>query len=96
MNSPIKSGDECVVIAGLGQHKSPNLGLKVKVTTLRGEHSRFGRVWRCEGAGVKQLADNGDYAELGWADFPAVWLQKIPPVTTKTEENKHVEVPTST
>lgn len=79
MKKPVQAGDSCLVIAGLGQHKSPNLGLTVKVTAARGEHSRFGRVWRCEGEGVQQLHDNGAYITTGWADFPVDWLQKIEP-----------------
>lgn len=80
MNEPIKKGDVCEVVGGFGQHKSPNLGLEVTVVEFRGEHSRFGPVWRCEGNGIKQLNDNGEYMELGWADFPACWLKKkLPP-----------------
>ena len=79
MNEPIKAGDDAEVIAGLGQQKSPNLGLKVKVLSAQGEHSRYGRIWRCEGDGVTQLSDGGTYVETGWADFPAAWLRKLPP-----------------
>lgn len=79
MNEPIKAGDQAEVIGGLGQGKSPNLGLIVTVESARGEHSRFGRIWRCNGDGVKQLGDAGDYVDSGWADFPADWLRKLPP-----------------
>lgn len=93
MSQPIKSGDECIVIRGLGQHKSPNIGLKVLVGGFRGEHSVHGRVWRCTGAGLKQLTDGGGYQELGWADIPAAWLQKCDPTPVKdtTEEKKGIE-----
>lgn len=76
---PIKAGDLCEVISGLGQNKSPNLGLFVKAISMRGEHSQFGRVWRCEGPHVQQLADAGTYQVTGWADFPVTWLRKIKP-----------------
>jgi hypothetical protein len=89
--SPIKAGDTAIVIGGLGRDKSPNIGLEVLVKELRGEHSRFGRVWRCYGAGVKQLTDGGEYQTLGWADFPASWLQKIDPLSTKMDATKEVE-----
>lgn len=79
MKKPIQAGDSCLVITGIAQSKSPNIGLTVKVLQLRGEHSRLGRIWRCEGAGVKQLSDNGTYLEAGVADFAASWLQKIEP-----------------
>lgn len=71
MKEPIKSGDLCRVINGLWGKKSPNFGIIVKVLTLQGEHSRHGRVWRCEGEKVMQLSDAGTYINGGWADFPA-------------------------
>lgn len=91
MKEPIKAGDDCLVIGGLGRGKSPNIGLRVKALSMQGEHSQFGRVWRCEGAGVKQLSDAGAYIETGWADFPTDWLEKIepdspPPEAVKTNE----------
>lgn len=86
MTQPIKSGDRCLVTRGLGQGKSPNVGLYVVVGTLQGEHSQFGRVWRCSGAGIKQLGDAGNYIETGWADFPADWLQKQDPDNVNDKE----------
>lgn len=90
---PIKAGDLCEVISGMGRERSPNLGLRVKATVMRGEHSKFGRVWRCTGEGVLQLhPDSGEYIVTGWADFPVTWLRKLPPdesrapaVSTKRE-----------
>ncbi len=79
MNEPIKAGDLCEVVGGLGRSKSPNIGLQVTAVAMRGEHSQLGRVWRCSGNGVKQLADSGAYIETGWADFPVAWLRKINP-----------------
>lgn len=79
MNEPIKSGDRCEVVSGMGRHKSPNIGLTVTVESLQGEHSQHGRIWRCRGAGLKQLTSACTYIECGWADFPASWLRKLPP-----------------
>lgn len=79
---PIQSGDDAIVVGGLARHKSPNLGLRVRVASLQGEHSQHGRIWRCTGAGVKQLQDNGEYVVTGEADFATDWLQKIPPTPT--------------
>lgn len=80
MDSPIKSGDRCEVISGMGKAKSPNLGLIVTAETIRGEHSQFGRVWRCTGQGIKQLhPDSGEYVLMNWVDFPVAWLRKLPP-----------------
>ena len=82
MNEPIKAGDLCEVVGGLGCEKSPNLGLRVTVEHLRGEHTKYGRIWRCSGPGVKQLTDGGGYVETGWGDFAASWLRKLPPPST--------------
>lgn len=95
MGEPIKAGDECVVIGGLGHQKSPNIGKRVKVGhRIYGahgmDHTQFGRVHRCEGEGVVQLGDAGDYIVTGWADFPVAWLRKVepdapPPVAAKED-----------
>jgi hypothetical protein len=91
MNEPIKSGDLCEVITGLGGPQSPNVGLRVRVCDLMGEHSRFGRVWRCKGDEIKQLTDAGGYEVTGWADFPASWLRKLPPVTPHAANDEKTE-----
>lgn len=90
MREPIKAGDVCEVVGGLGRQKSPNIGLRVNVEALSGEHSTLGRVWMCTGEGVCQLSDGGAYIPTGWADFPAAWLKKIdpdapPPAAVTTE-----------
>jgi len=91
MNEPIKSGDTCLVIGGLGRGKSPNMGQEVKVVFLQGEHSQHGRIWRCSGPNVKQLTDAGAYQITGWADFAASWLQKTKPDSLdKSEFKEHV------
>lgn len=92
MSEPIKAGDLCEVIGGLGRGKSPNLGLQVTAMAMRGEHSELGRVWRCQGKGVKQLADSGAYVETGWADFPTAWLRKIEPPKTQSKEQNEKEI----
>lgn len=87
MSAPLQSGDTAVVVNGMGAAKSPNVGKTVKVLSLQGEHSRLGRVWRCEGAGIQQLSDGGSYVTTGWADFPAAWLQKLdPPLPVATTD----------
>jgi hypothetical protein len=91
MIEPIKAGDKAIVINGLGRNKSPNIGKQVTVLKAIGEHSQYGRVWRCEGAGIAQLTDSGTYDITGWADIPAAWLQKIKPtdvIKTKTKETE--------
>lgn len=75
MNQPIKAGDACIVIAGAFGDKGPNVGKRVTVVQLRGEHSMYGRIWRCQGTGLIT-----EYGVIGTqADFAAAWLQKIEP-----------------
>lgn len=88
MSEPIKAGDLCEVVGGLGRGRSPNLGLTVVAKSLQGEHSAYGRVWRCEGQGVCQLSDTGSYIKTGWADFPVAWLRKIEPDLNQNIEHK--------
>lgn len=88
MSQLIKAGDECIVIAGLGRHKSPNIGKKVLVGQrqygTQGGDSRFGPIVRCTGPEVYQLDDSGSYFNAGWADFAVAWLQKADPQAPKT------------
>lgn len=75
MTEPIKSGDDCLVVGGALKGKSPNIGKRVRVVSMQGEHSKLGRVWRCSGEALMQF----DGSVSGWADFPATWLEKINP-----------------
>jgi hypothetical protein len=92
VSEPIKSGDSCLVIGGLGRSKSPNIGKTVTVASMQGEHSQHGRVWRCTGDGVCQLGDAGNYVVTGWADFPVSWLQKIDPTPTDKTQTTEKEI----
>ena len=87
MKEPIKAGDNCEVIQGLGRGKSPNIGKIVKVLSHQGEHSVHGRIWRCEGDLVI-FDDMGAFIKSNWADFPQAWLRKIEP---DTPEGKSIE-----
>lgn len=76
MNEPIKSGDLCEVIGGALGSAGPNIGKRVTVGQLRGDHSLHGRIWRCHGEGLVT-----EYGALGnEADFAQGWLRKLPPV----------------
>lgn len=88
MNEPIKSGDRCEVIAGALGDKGPNVGKRVTVGQLRGEHSEYGRIWRCHGEGLVT-----EFGALGnEADFAQSWLRKLPPseVPPKVEQSEKV------
>lgn len=92
MKRPISTGDRCLVIGGLGRHKSPNLGLTVTVGMRQGEHSQHGVIWHCAGDGIQQMTDTGAYVVTGEADFAQAWLQRIepPPVKLKAAEKEAV------
>ena len=84
MNRPLQAGDVCMVVQGMTRRKSPNLGLRVTITkrvygNMGMDHSTMGPVYRCKGAGVKQMDDSGNFVELGWADFPGIWLYRVDP-----------------
>lgn len=75
---PIEAGDLCEVIDGLKGKDSPNLGLVVKVLSFVGEHSKFGRIWRCD-AEYATRGQQGVDVPGGIADFAQSWLRKIEP-----------------
>lgn len=91
MNEPIKAGDKCKVISGLGRHKSPNVGLTVTAVSRTGEHSTLGVVWYCTAPDVQQLTDAGAYVKTGWADFPVAWLRKLGDPATPNNEASTVK-----
>ena len=74
MNAPIQSGDVRLVIDGIFGAYSPNIGKQVTVHGLRGEHSKYGRIWLC--AGKDLVTEYG--AKGNSCEFAADWLQKLP------------------
>lgn len=77
MIKPIEAGDLCQVIDGMNGQDSPNIGLIVTVIKFVGDHSQFGRMWRCEAefgeAGQELAGVPGDQL-----DFAQTWLKKLP------------------
>jgi hypothetical protein len=82
--SPIKAGDLAEVISGMQGKSSPNLGLIVRVLAYRGDHSQYGRIWRCQ-AEYAELGQPGVNVPPGEADFAQDWLRKIEPPTTSIQ-----------
>lgn len=78
MSEPIKAGDLAEVIDGLNGKDSPNLGLIVRVISYVGDHSKYGRIWRCK-AEFAVLGQEGVNVPRGAADFAQSWLRKIEP-----------------
>lgn len=85
---PIKADDLCHVISGLNGTASPNIGLVVLVINLQGEHSQYGRIWRCE-AEYGEKGNPGIDVPPGHLDFAQIWLKKIePPPLPAKEQTK--------
>ena len=88
MSEPIKAGDLAEVISGLQGTASPNIGLVVSVVSLQGEHSLYGRIWRCEAEYGERGQPRTDDVPLGILDFAQAWLRKInPPPFPVTEKS---------
>lgn len=72
---PIKAGDLCEIVEGAMGGKGPNVGKRVRVLELRGEHSVYGRIWRVQGGALVS-----EYGALGdQVDCAQSWLRKLPP-----------------
>ncbi len=101
MNEPIKAGDLAEVIDGLEGKASPNLGLVVRVLSYMGDHSKHGRIWRCEaeyavlGQPGGKIDSEGTFLPgsgitPGIADFAQYWLRKINPPVPKEAANDQI------
>lgn len=87
MNPPISAGDLAEVVSGHQAAASPNIGLIVRVLHFVGEHSRHGRIWRCE-AEYASLHQPGVSVPPGQADFAQAWLRKIEPPPARLRERE--------
>lgn len=77
---PISAGCLAEVVNGLNGEKSPNIGLIVKVKSFVGEHSKHGRIWRCEAEFGELGKENfTDKVDPGHLDFAQDWLRRIDP-----------------
>ncbi|MGH6647289.1 hypothetical protein [Aquabacterium sp.] len=88
---PIQAGDHAEIIEGALGTKGPNVGKKVRVVNLRGEHSEHGRIWKVEGEGLVS-----EYGAVGTTvDCAQSWLRKIEPpeVGSNTEATKELDAP---
>lgn len=75
MTEPIKSGDLVEIVRGAMGAQGPNVGKRVTVVALRGEHSVHGRIWRVVGKDL--ISEYG--AVGGEVDCAQSWLRKLPP-----------------
>lgn len=61
-----------------------NVGKVVRVASLQGEHSEYGRIWRCTSTGIELISE---YGAVGIsADFAEDWLEPIPPLPPAVEK----------
>lgn len=73
VSEPIKAGDHAIIIEGALGTTGPNIGKRVRVGLLQGEHSRYGRIWRVHGEGLTT-----EYGATGTElDCAQSWLRKI-------------------
>ncbi|MBA4110616.1 MAG: hypothetical protein C0487_13605 [Leptothrix sp. (in: Bacteria)] len=88
---PIQAGDHAEIIEGALGTKGPNVGKKVRVVCLRGEHSEHSRIWKVEGEGLIS-----EYGAMGTTvDCAQSWLRKIEPPEVGSEDGikKEVDAP---
>lgn len=75
MREPIKSGDIADIVEGALGTMGPNIGKRVRVGLLQGEHSVHGRIWRVHGDGLTT-----EYGATGSElDCAQAWLRKVEP-----------------
>jgi len=85
---PIQAGDHAEIIEGALGTKGPNVGKMVRVVSLRGEHSEYGRIWKVEGQGLIS-----EYGAVGTTvDCAQSWLRKIEPPKSDSENKASKEV----
>ena len=76
----VAAGVICKVVGGVD---GLNIGKTVKVASLQGEHSKYGRIWRCTAQDCQLVTE---YGAVGIsADFAQSWLEPLPPVISKHE-----------
>lgn len=77
----IYAGALCKVIGGVD---GINIGKTVVVASLQGEHSVYGRIWRCVAKDCELVTE---YGAIGIAaDFAQDWLEVVPPITAKPQQ----------
>lgn len=96
MTRPLEHGDVCIIINGLGQDRSPNLGKFIIIDKrVFGEygmdHTKYGPVYRCLGKDLVQLKDDGSFFNTPTADIPGIWLKRIDPTALVKELKKVLE-----
>lgn len=77
----IYCGQTCKVIGGVD---GMNIGKTVRVASFQGEHSKYGRIWRCTAVDCHLVTE---YGVVGIsADFAQDWLEPIDPVPANPQQ----------
>lgn len=88
MTEPIKAGDHAEIIQGALGASGPNIGKRVRVGLLQGEHSVHGRIWRVHGEGLTT-----EYGATGTElDCAQAWLRKIDPPNPQNSQQTRREL----
>jgi len=80
---PIRAGDTCLVVESTDGHA---VGRKVRVISLRGQHSKLGNIWRCKSLDGQLVSEYGAIGDT--MDFSESWLLKTDPVETTTKQTE--------
>ena len=79
----ISAGVVCKVIGGVD---GLNIGKTVKVASFQGDHSKYGRIWRCTAQDCSLITEYGGVGIA--ADFAQDWLEPLPPVMSAPAQAK--------
>lgn len=82
-NGRISAGVVCKVIGGVD---GLNIGKIVKVASFQGDHSKYGRIWRCTAQDCSLITEYGGVGIA--ADFAQDWLEPLPPVMSAPAQAK--------
>ena len=72
----VETGVICKVVGGTD---GLNIGKVVRVASFQGEHSKYGRIWRCTTVSGPLVTEYGGVGIA--ADFAQDWLKPIEPET---------------
>lgn len=89
MTSPIKRGDLADIIEGALGKTGPNIGKRVTVGYLLGQHSEHGNIWSVSGENLMS-----EYGAIGpTTQCAQKWLKKVePPIPPLKQQEQTKEL----
>jgi len=88
MSTPIKRGDLADIVEGALGVQGPNIGKRVTVGYLMGQHSLYGNIWQVSGENLMT-----EFGAIGPnVQCAQSWLKKVepPPTPMKQRETENV------